>query len=110
VDENGDDVTEHFSRFTERQIYLEFDLEVDADFDDADFKLAVATAANATFTGGKAVLVARLIAIALGQEHVEDVAAVRLGFTASPVGTSNLAIGIREIARFDTARVDVTEV
>jgi hypothetical protein len=110
VDENGDDVTENFSRFTERQVYLEFDLEVEDDFAAAAFKLAVATEANATFTGGKEVRVARLTSIALAQDHVIDVAAVRLGFTASPVGTTNLVIGAREISRYDTARIDVTEV
>jgi hypothetical protein len=110
TDENGDDVTEHFSRFTEKQVYLEFDLEVDGDFNLVVFESNVATAANEAFTGGVEVRVAKLSAIALAQDHVLDVVAVRLGFSASPVGTTNLAIGIREIARFDTGRIDVTEV
>ena len=109
-DENGDDQTVAFSRFTEKDVYLEYDLEVGADFDAAAFKLAIATAANEYFTGGKEVRVSKLIAFAEVQPNVEDVVAVRLGFTASPVGTVNLPIGIREIGRFDTARIAVTEV
>jgi hypothetical protein len=109
-DENGDDVTESFSRFTEKQVYLEFDLEVDDDFDGDAFKLAVATAANEAFTGGKEVRAAKLSSIALAQDHVIDVAAVRLGFATNPSGTTNLGIGIREISRYDTGRIDVTEV
>jgi hypothetical protein len=110
VDENGDDQTVNFSRATEMEVYLEFDLEVDDDFDDVAFKLALVAAADEAFGVGDEVRVAKLSAIALAQDHVIDVVEVRLGFTASPVGTVNLPIGIREIARFETTRVDVTEV
>jgi hypothetical protein len=36
------------------------------------------------------------------------VPSVRLGFSPSPAGTTNLAIGIREIARFDSTRITTT--
>jgi hypothetical protein len=110
VDENGDDQTVNFSRATEMAVYLEFDLEVDADFNDVVFKSNVVLAADEAFGVGDEVRVAKLSSIALAQDHVIDVVAVRLGFTASPVGVVNLPIGIREIARFGTDRIEVTEV
>jgi len=110
TDDNGDDNVISFTRATERQIWVEYDLEVDGDFDAAAFKLAVATAADEAFTLGLEIRVSKIISIAEAQDHVLDVAGWRLGFTTSPVGTANLPIGIREIGRFDTARIDVTEV
>lgn len=109
-DENGDEQTVNFSRSTEMAVYLEFDLEVDADFNATVFKILLATAADEAFGVGDEVKVARLISLALAQDHVEDVVAVRLGFAASPAGTVNLPIGIREISRYDTARIVVNEV
>jgi len=91
-------------------VYLEFDLEVDADFDDVAFKLALVTAADEAFGVGDEVRVAKLSSIALAQDHVIDVVAVRLGFATAPTGVVNLPIGIREISRYATGRVDVTEV
>jgi hypothetical protein len=40
-----------------------------------------------------------------GVPGVTDVTALRLGFAASPVGTTNLVVTGRAIARFDTSRV-----
>lgn len=109
-DANGTGQTVHFSRFTVQSVWLEFDLAVDEDFVAADFQTALETAANEFHTGGKSVLTARLVAMALEQDHVDDVVAVRLGFATNPAGTANLEIGSREIARFSSARIDVTEV
>lgn len=109
-DANGDDQTVSFSRFTERQVYVEYDLEVGPDFNATVFKSNVVTGANLVFTGNKDVLFSRLNALALEQDNVEDVVAVRLGFASNPTLSANLPIGIREIARFATARIDVTEV
>ncbi len=109
-DANGTGQTIHFSRFTVQSVWLEFDLEVDEDFVAGDFQTAMETELNAFYTGGKSVLTARLIAIALDQDHVDDVVEVRLGFSASPTETVNLEIASREIARFAIARIGVTEV
>lgn len=50
----------------------------------------------------------RLIAFMFSVAGVIDVSTFTLGYTASPVGTANLAVARREIATFDTSRVSLT--
>jgi hypothetical protein len=110
TDEDGVEHVERFTRVTERDVYLEFDLVVGDDFNLVVFQSAVALACDEEHDVADAVRRARMISLALTVQGVEDVAAVRLGFTVSPTGTGNLVIGRAEIARFDAGRIDVTEV
>lgn len=109
TDSMGQDHSIGFTRPTTRNVYLEFDLDVDPDdyVGDTVVKQTVADWGDTNLTMGVDVIVARLIQLVMALGGVEDVTAVRLGFSASPVGTSNLAIALRELADFDTGRIVV---
>jgi uncharacterized phage protein gp47/JayE len=94
---------------TETDVYLEIDLTVNSDYPaDGDDQVAAAiVAVEDDYSPGDDVIAQRLKAAAFTVAGVVDVTALRLGTTASPVGTSNLTIGIREIADLDTSRVVV---
>lgn len=77
---------------------------------DAAVKAYVASECNKRFGPGKDVIKSVVQSMPLALAGVEDVTAITLGFAPAPVGTSNLAVGVREIARFDTTRIAVTVV
>lgn len=112
-DSEGDDVSIGFTRPTERDVWLEYDLAVDGDYpgggDDA-VKEAVVDFARSAFGQSQDVIESRLAAPAFDVLGVRDVIEIRLGFAPAPVGTANLPIGVREIADFDTSRVLVSTV
>jgi hypothetical protein len=108
LDASGTIQTVYFSRSEVLPIYLEFDMDVDDDFDAAAFKLALATAANAAFGGGMPVRWAKLTELAMEQANVIDFTApVKLGLTPSPTLSVNIPVTVRQIARFDTSRITV---
>lgn len=113
VDALGITRTVKFSRATIKNVYLEFDITVDASkypIDGAALVKAAAVEKGNTLNLGDDVIALALRSSALSVQGVLDVTAMRLGFSASPVGLVNLAISGREIARFDTSRVTVTVV
>lgn len=110
LDSQDDPRLVKFSRATVRQVWLEFDVTVTAqDFpvDGVNLIKAAATARGNLLTLDEDAIALVLRASALSVPGVRDVSALRLGFAASPVGTSNLTITGREIAKFDTSRVVV---
>jgi hypothetical protein len=106
TDANGHAQTVRFTRATIREIYVDYDLETEAGFSASTFKAEVAKLANEKFGVGKSVLIAFFYTFALQQPKVTNVTGVRIGFTASPVGTADLTgIGARDIPRFDSSRI-----
>ena len=114
TDEQGNEHTVSFTRPTLKNVYLEIDIVVDADEYpvDGDDQVAAALVAvgDDNYQPGDDVIAERIKAAAFAVDGVLDVSALRLGFTASPVGTANLSIALREIADLDTGRVVVTHV
>lgn len=112
TDEQGNEHTVSFTRPTLKNVYLEIDIVVDADEYpvDGDDQVAAALVAvgDDNYQPGDDVIAERIKAAAFAVDGVLDVSALRLGFTASPVGTANLSIALREIADLDSARVVVT--
>lgn len=111
TDSTGVTRTVKFSRATVRQVWLEYDVTVDPNFfpvNGADLiKEAAATYAANYLNLGVDVFAVRFKAQALTVAGVLDVPALRLGFSASPVGTANLTITGREIGDVDTSRISV---
>lgn len=108
VDLKGDEHTMRFSRPTVLDLYLEYDLTVDDDYPgDVTFKETIVTDGQPFLNTSDDVIAERLKAIALSVAGVVDVLELRLGFSASPTGTVNLAVGVREIADLDTSRIVV---
>jgi hypothetical protein len=101
-----------FSRPTEREIYLEIDLDINISSGYAGaaaMKDAVVLLNSTKLLVGRDVIANDITAVGQGFSGIIDVTAVRLGFSASPVGLVNLVIGPRELARLDTGRIVITE-
>lgn len=111
IDALGVQQTVRFSRTTLQNIYLSFDLAVNAStFPNNGVELvksAVVARGNSLLLGDDVVALV-IKAAALTVPGVRDVIVLRLGFAATPTNTANLAISGRQIARFDTSRVAVT--
>ena len=103
-----------FSRATVTDIWLEFDIKVDASKFPVNGVALVKD--KAVDEGNESNLDDDVVALLIrscvlakndGVPGVVNVTALRLGTSASPVGTTDIAISGREIARFDTSRVVV---
>jgi hypothetical protein len=117
LDEQGKPHTIGFTFVEVVPVYLEIDADVDEDAYPVDGDTQVKERLIAVETdyspGDKVVaLVLRSTCLASngGVAGVIDVPALRLGLTASPVGTSNLILTARQIADFDTSRIVVNHV
>jgi len=109
TDTEGVEHTLGFTRVEVLDVWLEFDLTVDALSYAGDAAVAAAVAAfgDANLTNGGDVILSRLCTAIFGVGGVLDIVATRAGFAVSPVGTINLAVGARQIADLDTARIVV---
>lgn len=111
TDSTGVVRTVNFSRATVKNVWLEYDVTVDPNFFPSNgaelIEEAVALYASKYLNLGVDVFAVRFKAQALTVAGVLDVPALRLGFSASPVGTANLTITGREIGDVDTARITV---
>lgn len=111
---DGTEHTMYFSRPSVRPVYVNATLDValsrgwDTDSGEDLVKGAIVDTGCATFGSGDDVIRRRLEAGAMTIGGVIDLTAFTLGFSASPVGTSNLTISRRELATFDTGRVNLT--
>lgn len=106
----GDQKTVYFSRATLKTAYLTYALKVSKIYaGDAALADYVATQGNARFGPGQNVIASVMEAQGFGVGGVNDVVSLKLGFTASPSGTTNLVVGLREVARFDTTRVVIAD-
>jgi uncharacterized phage protein gp47/JayE len=100
----------YFTRSTIRQVWLEYDVKVDATRFPTDgiqqIKDAAVLKGDARKTDDDVVALAlRAAVLEPTVRGVTDVVAMRLGFAASPTNTGNLVISQREIADFDTSRI-----
>lgn len=115
TDQEGDTQTVKWTRPTEIDVYIEVDVETGPGYiGDIALKQAVALYGNQSHGMGDDVIVSKLYGPLFNgwpqpasPTGVTDVTEIRIGTAPSPVGTSNLAIGTREIARFDTSRIEV---
>lgn len=110
TDDDGNTHTIYFSRPSEIQIFVNVEVTVDADYPadgDTQIKTAIATYAQGLDVGEDLVWSA-LIPIIFGISGVVDVTTLETDTSDPPAGTSNIAIGSRELATIDTADIDVT--
>lgn len=110
ADSRNVDHTIKFTRPTIKNVYLEVDLTASAGTyaGSTVVKDALVDYGDSSYQVGDDVIVSKLVAVVFGAAGVLDVTAIRAGFTASPLGTSNLSIGVRELADLDTARIVIT--
>lgn len=118
TDEEGIEHTINFSRVTALNVYVELDVQTDYTvIQGVAAEDAVKAAINAPvevgapglrWKIGQDVVPGRLESAAFSVNGVEDVTEVRLGFAASPVGTTRLTIAPREIARIFDIVVNIS--
>ncbi len=112
TDSTGVTRTVKFSRADVKEVWLEYDVLVDPNFfpsnGDELIEAAAVLYASRYLNLGVDVFSLAFKAQALTVAGVLDVTELRLGFAASPVGTTNLTITGREIGSIDTSRIDVS--
>lgn len=100
--------TMYFSRATQRDVWIELDIETNEDYGgDSLLEEAIVSEATTVQIPGVDVIVALYSKVAMQQPGVTNVFQVRVGFSASPTLTADLSIGVRERAEFDTSRVEI---
>jgi hypothetical protein len=112
TDSNGTFHPVGFSRPTEIEIWIELFVSVDITTGYAGaaaLEAALVALNNTDLFQGRDVIANKLTEIAMSFDGIFDVTSTQLGFSAFPVGTVNLSIGQREIARLDTSRILITE-
>jgi hypothetical protein len=113
-DSQGTDRVVRFSRPETIAAYLEIDLETDEELGwdpDASPQLvaeAVAEWGDVNIRVGNPLRLSALNVPIFTVAGVVDVLEIRAGFTASPVGTTNLTAGARDLIDLDTSRVAVS--
>jgi hypothetical protein len=109
TDEYGIAHTVYFSRVTRMPVYLSLTLTTSSSFPvdgTTQIKNALVTA-GAEIDVGEDVIALYFRAQCFSVSGVTDVPTFYLGFSPSPSGTSNLTIGYRQRATFDTSRITV---
>lgn len=105
--------TINFSRPTEIEIWVEMFISIDISTGyagSAALKDALFALNNTDLLLGRDVIAARLVEVAMQFDGVFDMTSPpQLGLAPFPVGTANIPIGVRQIARLDTSRILVTE-
>ena len=109
IDASNHIQTVRFSRPTNVNIYLTFaNMDTDTSYvGDTAFKADLVQAAEEFFEVGDDVLFTRVISLAYGIQGVRNFD-LTLGIAASPTLTTDITIGVRQLASFDTTRVAVS--
>lgn len=99
-----------FTRPDEIEIYLEITVYVDAALwaGATATKAALVEWSQANLAVGEDVIKQRIAAVIMGLDGVTDVDVTGIDNVTPTVTSTNYAIGIREIARLDSARIDIT--
>lgn len=109
ADAAGDPIVVWFTAAEEKEIWLVAELTKEAGAAaDSETKTAWAAAMNTAHEPAADVVALSVRAWPLTRDKITDVPVFTLGFAAAPVGTSNLTIGVRQIARFDSTRITIT--
>lgn len=112
TDGNGDSQTVYFSRPSPVELYLDIDIDVDSTTGYAGetaLKEALVALNDSDFRQGRDVIINKLIQVCLSFDGVIDVTDLKTDTSATPTNTANYVIGPRELARFDTGRITITE-
>lgn len=102
-----------FSRPTEREVWVEMFVSVNISTGYAGaaaLEAALVALNESDLLQGRDVIAARLGEVAMSFDGIFDLySPPQLGFSPGPVGTTNLSIDNREIARLDTGRITINE-
>lgn len=109
VDANSVEHVVRFSRPEALPVYVVIEVAtVDGYVGDSAVADRIVAQGRATYLLGDPVKYRQLDSVVFGLGGVDDVTVFALGFSPAPTGTTNLVVGPRQIATFDTSRVTVT--
>lgn len=108
TDASGDVVTVGMTESEEVGIWIVAEIVAEDDTDLVALKQAWAQALNERFQNGQEVVALYAKAWPLGFEGVSKVTSFAIGTSASPTDEDDIPITIRQIPRFDTSRIEVT--
>lgn len=100
-----------FSRPVYKDVWISVEVETGDGFplDGVERIKAALAAKGRRLLIGEDVIYTALFPPVFSVPGIVDVTALTIGLAESPVGTSNIAVGDRELARFDTSRIVVVE-
>lgn len=106
-DAAGNEYAVPFSRVERKNVYIDLTLEVNSHFptNGLDLVKAAIVAAGNAYNPGDTAVALYLRSQAFTVAGVIDVPTFTLGWTPSPVGTSNLVVSFRQRNTFDTSRI-----
>jgi hypothetical protein len=112
TDTMGFDHTIEFSKPTDIPIYIDLTVTTDSDYPlDGDDQVAQALKdAGDLIQVGEDVVALKYKCVPLDVAGVTDVTVFKIDTVTPPVGTGNIVISFRELATFDTSRINVTSV
>lgn len=113
TDSQGNTHNIGYTWVADQLVYLSIDITINPKLYPVDGDTQVANALlaiGAAYNPGDTVIAAKVKAACFSVVGVNDSPALRLGFSAVPAGTANLAIGVRQIAKFDSTRIVVNHV
>lgn len=97
-----------FTRPTEIDLYLEITIYSSEEYPgDAFVKETLASWGQENLTVGRDVIKQRIAAVCMAIDGIEDVDVTGIDNVTPTVTSANYSIGIREIARLDTSRIDL---
>jgi uncharacterized phage protein gp47/JayE len=113
VDDQSFNHTIEFTRPTQLAIYVRYDIIIDpavfpADGDD-QIRAACVAFGDGLPIGGD-IIFARVACIPFDIPGVLDIDATFIGLAPAPTGTTNIVVGVRQTADFDTSRVAISHV
>jgi uncharacterized phage protein gp47/JayE len=109
VDIEGNNRTVKFDRATQKNVYIDITVKQKVGGPTVTAQAVKDALTAKVFTVGEEVVADQLEArVVLNVAGAHSVTVFELGFTASPTGTADLAIGTREIAVLDDSRITVT--
>jgi len=109
VDSQGFSQEINYSRAAEIDIFFSLTISTDSNFPATgqdDIKAAMVTFGSTNFGIGKDVLLSQFytpINSVVGVTSID----LKIGTTASPTGTSNITIGLEQISKYDTTRIEL---
>ncbi len=114
TDDDGNAHDIYFSRPTNVPLYFDIDIQIDASrfpvTGDDDIKTALATFALDHQRVGLEVAASLYYSAVTGIAGVKKISAFRLGISASPSGTADIAMATRELATLDTGNITINHV
>lgn len=108
TDDSGQEQTINFERATLVDIYVDITLNTDSDYAGDDEVISEMINYIDSLQINEDVIYQKFVDVAFNVDGVVDVTDLVIGTSASPTGTSNIAIGFREVANISASEIVIS--